>query len=253
MKIANGVEMLDIQANLAGTGPSIIHPTLLWDQEEAILVDAGLPGQVAQFREAMEEAGVAFTKLSKVIITHHDMDHIGSLSSIVNASPHPIQVLAHEKEKPYIQTELPPLRLIQIKAQLDSLPEERRHQMKALYDALNDNYRSFKASVDKTVADGQELVCCGGITVIYTPGHTPGHISLYLNQHKILIAGDSMNVEDQALVPAPRFTIVDTQLAAQSLAKLTQYDIETVICYHGGLFRGNASQRIAAIANAYDL
>jgi glyoxylase-like metal-dependent hydrolase (beta-lactamase superfamily II) len=253
MKIANGVEMLDIQANLAGIGPSIIHPTLIWDEEEAILVDAGLPGQLAQFREAMEKAGVAFTKLSTVIITHHDMDHIGSLSSIVSASSHSIEVLAHEREKPYIQAELPPLRLAQIRARLDSLPEERRHQMKALHDRLNDNYRSFKVSVDKTVADGQELACCGGITVIYTPGHTPGHISLYLNQHKILIAGDSMNVENQALVPAPRFTIVDTQSASQSLAKLARYAIDTVICYHGGLFRGNANQSIAAIAHAYDL
>jgi glyoxylase-like metal-dependent hydrolase (beta-lactamase superfamily II) len=75
----------------------------------------------------------------------------------------------------------------------------------------------------------------------------------YLNKHKILIAGDSMNVEDQALVPAPRLTIVDTKLATQSLAKLARYDIDTVICYHGGLFRGNANHSIAAIANAYNL
>ena len=49
-----------------------------------------------------------------------------------------------------------------------------------------------KVSVDMAVADEEVLPYCGGITVIFTPGHTPGHICLYLNQSKILIAGDAL-------------------------------------------------------------
>ena len=44
MKIANGVEMLEITANIMGT-PSTINPTLIWDNNTIILVDAGFPGQ----------------------------------------------------------------------------------------------------------------------------------------------------------------------------------------------------------------
>jgi glyoxylase-like metal-dependent hydrolase (beta-lactamase superfamily II) len=248
MKVANGIEMLDLTANLA-LGADVIHPTLIWDNDTVILVDAGLPGQLSQFRDAMEKAGIPFDKLSKVIITHHDMDHIGSLSSILKESPKKIDVLAHEEERPYIQAEQPPIRLTQMEAQLNSLSGERGQQMKALYENLKANYKNFKVNVDKTVTDGEELPYCGGITVIYTPGHTPGHISLYLKQSKTLIAGDVLNVNDQMLVPAPPFTIFDKDSAIQSLKKLTLYDIETVICYHGGIYKDNPNQRIADLAN----
>jgi hypothetical protein len=38
-------------------------------------------------------------------------------------------------------------------------------------------------------------------------------------------------------------------VAIQSLKKLTQYDIEAVICYHGGLYREDVNRRIAELAN----
>ena len=37
--------------------------------------------------------------------------------------------------------------------------------------------------------------------------------------------------------------------ALGSLKKLAQYDVQRVICYHGGLFSDNANQRIAELAN----
>jgi glyoxylase-like metal-dependent hydrolase (beta-lactamase superfamily II) len=40
----------------------------------------------------------------------------------------------------------------------------------------------------------------------------------------------------------------DIDLAIKSLKKLIQMDIENVICYHGGLYKGNANQRIAELA-----
>jgi glyoxylase-like metal-dependent hydrolase (beta-lactamase superfamily II) len=50
--------------------------------------------------------------------------------------------------------------------------------------------------------------------VINTPGHTPGHISLYHKPSKTLIAGDAMRVMDgQLLGPAPEQTLdVDTAI-----------------------------------------
>jgi len=54
MKIASGIEMLEITANLT-MGPGVLYPTLIWDQEEAILVDTGLPGQLLQIEEAMKK------------------------------------------------------------------------------------------------------------------------------------------------------------------------------------------------------
>ena len=249
MKIAEGVAMFDISSSLA-LGPDTIHPSLLWDDNAAILVDAGLPGQLPQFKAVMAECGVAFSRLDKVIITHHDMDHFGGLAAIVREASQKITILAHPNEKPYLETELPPVRLSQMEAQLDSLTGERGQQLKTLYETLKANYPKLKVHVDQTVEDGAELPDCGGITVIATPGHTPGHICLYLKQSKTLIAGDALNVTDGKLAPAPKFTILDQAAAVHSLQKLTRYDIEKVICYHGGLFTDNPKQRIAELAAA---
>ncbi|MGZ4164245.1 MAG: MBL fold metallo-hydrolase, partial [Tumebacillaceae bacterium] len=106
-----------------------------------------------------------------------------------------------------------------------------------------------KAPVDRTVVDGEELPYCGGIIVINTPGHTPGHISLYHKASKTLIAGDALIVEDgQFKISDPRYTF-DVEESIRSAKKLTAYDIETVICYHGGIYRENVNQRIAELAN----
>lgn len=247
MKIADGVEMLEILANLM-TGPGIVNPVLIWDKDEVILMDAGFPQQVQQFREAFTNAGVPFERLSKIVVTHSDTDHVGGLAGILNDLPQKITVLAHEKEKPYIEAELPPLRMAQMEGQLKTLPEALRQQMSELCESLKANYKKLKANVDATVVDGEELPYCGGVTVIYTPGHTPGHICLYHKGSKTLVAGDMLNVEGGVLVHAPRFTCLDKEQYDKSLKKLTMYDIQTVICYHGGLYRDNPNRRITELA-----
>jgi hypothetical protein len=55
--------------------------------------------------------------------------------------------------------------------------------------------------------------------------------------------------EGQLLVHAPVHFNFDNDLAIKSLKKLSQYDIESVICYHGGLYRVNPNQRIAELAS----
>jgi len=83
--------------------------------------------------------------------------------------------------------------------------------------------------------------------VVLTPGHTPGHLSLYVKQPKVLIAGDALNVEEGKLIgPRPQFT-ADLAAARGSVEKLARYDIETVICYHGGIYSADANRRIAEI------
>lgn len=246
MKAANGVETLEITANLSN-GPGVIHPTLIWDDQNVILADTGLPGLLPQFRAAIDKTGVAFDELNKIIITHHDWDHIGSLAAILKASPRKIEVLAHVEEKPYIQAERRPLKMTpeqiaQMQARLNSMPEKERLELQAMTDPAN-----LKAEVTHPLVDGEELPICGGIVVIHTPGHTLGHICLYLKQSRTLIAGDALAVNEEALVPGPRIFNFDSDQAMQSLKKLTRYDMKTVICYHGGVYSDNVNDRIAEL------
>jgi len=249
MRIADGVEMLEIPANLM-TGPGFVNPSLVWDNEDVVLVDAGFPHQVQQFREAFIKAGVPFERLSKIIITHSDTDHIGGLAGLLLESPQHISILAHENEKPYIQADLPPIRLEAMGNQVKALPEDRRQKMQDMYENLKANYTKLRANVDATIEDGEELPFCGGLVVIFTPGHTPGHISLYHKQSKTLIAGDALNVEGGILVHAPGFTCLDLVEYNKSLKKFAAFDVRAVICYHGGLFRDNPNKRIAELTES---
>ncbi|HWQ71929.1 MAG TPA: MBL fold metallo-hydrolase [Desulfitobacteriaceae bacterium] len=241
MKVKNGVETFALTMNFMGSEAQI-YPTIIWDNDNLILVDTGNPRQLEGIRLALEKAGVPFARLNKIIITHQDNDHIGSLPEILKASERKIEVLAHEADKEYIEGGKPWLKLEMIRKMLQSVPAEQRQAEEALYNI------PVQAGVDRTVSDGEVLPDCGGITVIHTPGHTPGHICLYLNQSKTLIAGDALNIIDGRLAGPIRPFATDSNLADKSLDKLTQYDIETVICYHGGVYQDNVRQRLSEIA-----
>src|SRR5690554_1731132 len=101
MKLAQGVEMLQLTA---GSGQTF-NAALIWDEENVVLVDAGLPNMQAEIQAAVEELGIKYSRLNRVIITHHDRDHLGSLPEILAAAAQTISVLAHEKEKAYIEGE----------------------------------------------------------------------------------------------------------------------------------------------------
>lgn len=178
MEIAKGVEMLHLEFQ-----EYIIHPILLWDDEMAVLIDTGFPGQIEDIRIEMGKVGVSFDKLKAVILTHQDIDHIGSLPELLQNCGSNIKVYAHDLDKPYIEGELPLLK----DAQVQNPP---------------------KGKVDDTLVDGQELPYCGGILIIHTP------------------------------------TTLDIKEAQNSLKKYLNLEIDSVVCYHGGLSKGNINAQI---------
>ncbi|WP_328802628.1 MBL fold metallo-hydrolase [Paenibacillus sp. LX16] len=214
MEISQGVEMLQLDFH-----GNRIHPILLWDREMAVLIDTGFPGQIEDLRVAMEKVGVSFDQLKAVILTHQDVDHIGSLPEILQECGSHIKVYAHELDKPYIQGEIPLLK----DGHLENPP---------------------KGKVDATLIDGHELAFCGRIRVIHTPGHTPGHISLYLRQSKTLIAGDSMYSVNGILAGIHVPTTPDIKAAHLSMKKYLDLDIASVVCYHGGLSNVHVNDQI---------
>ncbi|OMF64304.1 MBL fold metallo-hydrolase [Paenibacillus sp. FSL R5-0766] len=217
MEISKGIAML--QLDFEG---NIIHPVLIWDEEMVVLIDTGFPGQYDDLHIALEKIGVPISRLKAVILTHQDVDHIGCLPEILKACGSQIKIYAHALDKPYIEGQLPLLK----DGHLEHPP---------------------MGKVDTTVTDGQELPFCGGIRVIHTPGHTPGHISLYMMDSKTLIAGDSMFSVDGMLGGIHEPTTLDTETARYSLKKYIELDITSVICYHGGLSHGNVNEQISKL------
>ncbi len=238
MKIADGIEMLEIPMKLMGRERNI-YPTLIWDNDNAILVDAGIPDSLPEIQDAMKKARVSFERLNNIIVTHQDIDHVGGIKGITNKIPE-IKVIAHEVDKPYIQGEIKWIRLnTNFMNRINNLPVEEKDKILNLFENSN-------VKIDVTLTDGQKLDCCGGIIVIHTPGHTPGHICLYHIQSKTMIVGDTLNIVNGQLTgPNPdSMNDEDARMAADSLKKFLDYDIENLITYHGGLFNNNPNQKI---------
>jgi len=210
------------------------NPSLILDATHGpTLVDSGLPGQAAAIAAVLAEAGLRVTDLKRIVLTHQDIAHVGSLHDLVQASG--ARVLAYEIEAPYIDgAELPRFARPEVLAQ--------RPELRAAAE------RFQPTPVDQLLQDGARLDLAGGVRVIFTPGHTPGHMCLYLERTKTLIAGDALTSLDGRLMgPNPQAT-PDMALAAQSVQRLAALDLETIVCYHGGVVREDAGGQIRRVS-----
>jgi glyoxylase-like metal-dependent hydrolase (beta-lactamase superfamily II) len=244
MKYEVKIKALALNMDMLGS-QNTIHPVLIWDETEATLIDAGYPGQFEHLKQAIIQSGIPVKQIRRVIITHQDWDHIGTLPDILAASGGKVDFLAHVNEQPYIEGTLPYIKMNpeRIAARLQSLPDELRTEAAVVFGKITN------VPITRTLVDGEQLPFHGGINVIHTPGHTPGHVCLYLKSHRLLIAGDQLRVENGILVGPAKIHTPDMPTALKSLTKLADYDIDCVICYHGGLYGPNASSRIAELAH----
>ena len=238
LKIADGIEMLEIPMKLLGKERNI-YPTLIWDDNNVILVDAGIPDCLPEIKDAMKNTGASFERLDSIIVTHQDIDHVGGIKHIIKELSR-VKIFAHIEDKPYIEGEKKWIRLnTNFMNRINSLPEEEK-------DRILDLFENSNVKINGTLKDGQELGCCGGIIVIHTPGHTPGHICLYHKQSRTLIAGDTINIVDGQLVVSniESMNDKDGEMVINSIKKFEDYDIKNLITYHGGLFNNNPNQEI---------
>ena len=226
----NDIVVLNIRFKF-GSVEDVIHPVVLKDKVNMVLIDCGYTGFLSAVEQAMAEEDLFCSDLAHVLITHHDHDHMGALSELKRKYPQ-IQVVASEEEAPYIAGQLKSLRLKQAEARQSNLPEDQKAFGLAFCDVLKNVQ---PVDVDFKLHDGDVLDWCGGCTIMGMPGHTPGHISVCVKREKTLIAGDAATLEDGKLVIAnPQYTL-NMDEAKRSLDKIKAFGAKKVICYHGGI------------------
>ncbi|MGE8207026.1 MBL fold metallo-hydrolase [Heyndrickxia sp. NPDC080065] len=152
----------------------VIHPTIIKDENEIILVDCGYPGMLPILEAELKSKGILPESLTKVLITHHDDDHMGALFELKEKYPN-IKVIASEIEKGYVTGEKKSLRLIQAEEMLVNLPETEKDFGLAVIDRLK---KIKNVPVDIVIKDGDSFDWAGGCKILLTPCHTPGHISI---------------------------------------------------------------------------
>jgi glyoxylase-like metal-dependent hydrolase (beta-lactamase superfamily II) len=97
------------------------------------------------------------------------------------------------------------------------------------------------------VGDGDDVA---GLTIITTPGHTPGSISVLDPVGGFLVAGDALTTNAGApSLPGADFT-ADMDQAIASIVKLGGLTFETLLVGHGEPIEGGASAAVAALGAA---
>ena len=219
-------------------GSMVLNLSLIVDPiQGSSLVDASMPDHIEVVASTLAADGFAIEDLKQIIVTHQDIDHIGSLAAIKERSG--ATVLCHPTEAPYIEG----------KTKLAKYPTQERFDqnpgMKEVFDRVG------FAPVDRLVEDGEFLDLAGGARVIFTPGHTPGHICLFLERSKTLIAGDALASENGLLEgPNVRGT-PDFSLAIESVKKLAALpEVNAIVTYHGGLVTEDPLGQLRRVANS---
>jgi len=158
---------------------TVANPYLLIDPDGLTLIDAGLPGSHKKILRYLVGLGYAPGDLKRILITHADFDHVGGLAPLkaatgarVFAGPLEAQAMAEG----HASRPLKPRSVI----------------TRLLFDLMAGLFKPARVQVDELLSDGQILPLLGGLRVVDTPGHTPGHISLFASSARILFCGDSI-------------------------------------------------------------
>lgn len=220
MQLADGVYALS-QTVEHDEGSTTIHPAAVETERGVVLLDVGYPGELDQLTEALADAGHDFGDVWAALITHQDGDHAGALADVVDRTD--AVVLAHRECAPYLDGRMDPIK--------------------------GDGERYPAVPVDVELADGVRLsTAAGPMEVLFTPGHAPGHVSLYFPEAKLLIAADALTAREGELAPPSEEYTLDYEEATESVGRLSERDVERTLCYHGGF----AEQGTGAIAKLWN-
>jgi len=191
--------------------------------ERLSLIDTGLPGEEESVLRSIQELGRSPNELTHILITHAHMDHMGSLAALKKASG--AKVVASDIEVDYIQ---------RVRKTWTMGREGFGGKLfkAALFFMETFVFKYEPTGVDIPCQGGETIDCFGGIQVIATPGHSPGSVSYYHQQKKILFTGDALSDVSGLRLP-PRMGCTDYGEALRSVKKLSALDLEFCLFGHG--------------------
>ncbi|MFC4357051.1 MBL fold metallo-hydrolase [Halobium salinum] len=220
MQVTDGVHVLPLEYDFDDRAMTI-HPTVVETDRGLLLVDAGLPGARDRVEAHLDDAGFDLADVDLVLFTHQDSDHVDGFHDLVaDAEGFDPLVVAHAAEAPAIDGREEPI---------------------SKGGGGGERYEPVPVDLE-LVGDESVRTRAGPMRVVNTPGHTPGHVSLFFPDRDLLLAGDALTAEDGRLdAPVPHFT-PDWEEARTSVRKLANFEIDRIVCYHGGVVDADAAE-----------
>jgi glyoxylase-like metal-dependent hydrolase (beta-lactamase superfamily II) len=202
-----------------------------------VLVDAGLRGYAPKIINMAESLFGKGTKPQAIVLTHGHFDHVGALEQLLEHWDVP--VYAHPLELPYLtgRSAYPPAD--------PTVGGGLMSWMSWMYPTKPIDLGDRLQVID----NNGEIPELAEWKAIHTPGHSPGHVSLFLKLNATLIAGDAFSTtRPESAISAlnfikklsgpPKYFTTDWAMAAQSVRKLYDLEPRVVATGHGYSMRG---------------
>ncbi len=194
----------------------VVNIYLFVEEDGLTLVDTGYPRSEKKVLTAVRELGYQPTDVKRILITHTDIDHVGSLATIQAATG--ATVITSVKAATFLENGRSP-----------------QHCPSLIQWFINTfiKYKTVPNNVIQRCQDGDELPLLGGLQVLYTPGHTSDHHSFYSPSVGILFVGDTLQVANGHLALLPQFITANREQTIQSAIRLLELNPTVFACGHG--------------------
>ena len=199
----------------------VANAYILVDTDGLTIIDTGLPRSEKKILAYVATLGKSAHDVKRIILTHSDLDHVGGLAALhklTGARTYASQIEAEAIASGKSSRKIKPSGF---------------SMRRLMFAVLRPFMKATPFKVEEIMTDGQVLPALGGLRVVDTSGHTPGHISLFAPVVGILFCGDSM-VNDETGIHGSRSGLTwDNAKAREAEKKQAALGAHIVCSGHG--------------------
>ena len=142
-------------------GPFLENCYVIGTDATGAIIDPG--DEATRIALAVEQTGL---EISQILVTHAHIDHVGAVAAL--AEEYACPVLMHAEAEPMLR----------------QVPTQ----------AMTMGLRFGKVPTADRYIEDEEILDVGGLRLksLYTPGHAPGHLALYVEDEGVVVSGDTL-------------------------------------------------------------